>query len=496
MCVLMGCGAAPAVRVGSADTVASAATPSESPSTTAVPATWTEIDVGPIEGDQAASLAEFDGHVWMARTSEKRSQITVTQIDGEPGAATVIDLGHPAFDFQMRGTPNGLLVVASNSDDFTAQSWTSDDGATWLAGELSDSPFDPIGIAWVDDHLLVSGAFRPPQTPNAGPFRPGLFRSNDGVDWTEVLLDPTVFATSDGFLGPIVDTGDRLVTTSSLPTGDYSFPATFESVDRGATWRRAADTGPSPAVVSTAGSTIIGINAIDSPEAGSVPIVVNQSGAWQPADLSLVVPPYQYADSFALSSEPVALLALSVEPSPEYCYDHRVECNTGSTARTIIIGAQGSVAAIDEGDLTGRGLVDAGMIGSDGSIYLLRHRDDRFVLRSWPATGEPVPTLPPVEPFTPSGPPLVTWQDQVTVGKVYRYQLRTHCGIGFLGQFNDSTWWILGSPTGVYGGSDDSGSHVLYGEIHVIAQDRIEYWIDDQFVATYESRTDEPQLCA
>ena len=61
------------------------------------------------------------------------------------------------------------------------------------------------GVTAVDGSLLVPGAFRPVDEPGTGPFTPGMFRSDDGVTWTEVPLDPAVFDMTDSYLGPVID---------------------------------------------------------------------------------------------------------------------------------------------------------------------------------------------------------------------------------------------------------------------------------------------------
>ena len=53
------------------------------------------------------------------------------------------------------------------------------------------------------------------------------------------------------------------------------------------------------------------------------------------------------------------------------------------------------------------------------------------------------------------------------------------------------TWWLLDTPSGEFSG--DGG--FVFGEIHVIADDRIDYVVDDRTVAVYEPRPDEFPGC-
>lgn len=454
---------------------------------------WEEIDLGPALGDDFVSLAEHDGGVWFARLVDERTMIEVRDLTGEQ----VHQINAPSSPTPPRlfDTPLGLLMVTSDYESFVPKSWLStDDGVTWAEGAVADRPFDVIGVAAVDGHLLAAGALRPLDQPGMGPFTPGLFRSDDGITWTEVPLDPALFDTTDGYFGPIVDQGDRLVTTTTRDIDGYRMPVMVESLDRGLTWQAAADAGGAPSGLVSAGSTLVGVNSFVAPDERAYPISTNSGRAWDEVDLSRFAPPFQYASVFHLSGGPNALIAFAVEPTTEYCYEHVDECRSGYVPALLLIDADGTVASVDLGMSAARS-PSSGLVGTDGSIYVVTYRDDRLVLRSWDADFGPVPTVPDVGSFTPSGPPLVEWGSTLESGETYRFPLGTHCGIDVLGDFNGQHWWIDGAPEAAYDANQSDMMQRLLGEITLVDIDTIEYRLGGELIASYAPRLEEPPGC-
>jgi hypothetical protein len=456
---------------------------------------WEEADLGPALGDDFVSLTEHDGEIWIAHpVGENRAEIEVRNLAGDQ----VHDFGTAGSSMAplLRSTPFGLLLMTSDYESFLPKSWLStDDGATWTEGTIADRPFDVSGLTVVGDHLLASGAFRPLADPNSGPFTPGLFRSDDGVTWSEIVLDRTVFDTTDGALWPIVDQGDRLVTTSTRLVDGYFAPAMFESLDGGFTWQLSADAGPVPSGFVTAGRTLVGIDAVSTPEAPLNPVAANSSRTWSSVDVTPFVPPFQYSSAFVLAGGPQALVSLSVEPTVEYCYENTDACGRGYTPVLLLINSDGTAASIDLG-LPGAQSANSGFVRADGSLAVVTYNDDRLVLRTWDVADGPVPVRPKLAPFTPTGPPTVQWDSEIQVGETYRYALYTHCGIDFLGKFNDKNWWIVGSPSEAYDPNPRSGSQQILGEMVMIDDDTIEYRFAGDLIATYAPTPEAPPGCA
>lgn len=474
-------------------TVESVPSTDESPVGSGDVSKWSEIDMGPAIGDDYVPLTEFGGEVWAARLTEQRDSFEVRHLDG--GDVHRFEAPPGARPPQLFGTPFGLILLTSDYESFLTTVRVSTDGAaTWTASQISSRPFDAAGVTIVDGALLASGVFRPETDPGTGPFTPGMLRSDDGVSWTEVPLDPTVFDMSDSYLGPIIDLGDRLVVTGALESGEFRMPAMFESLDRGSTWRVASDAGPAPTAVVAAGRTLVGVSAYQSPLEPATPVSTNSAGEWRAVELSRFARPFQYATTFPLSGGPSALISLNVEPTTEYCYENIEECQPGLTPVMLLVSEDGSVVSVDLG-MTPTSWPTSALVKSDGSLHVVTARGERLVLRTWDAASGPVPTMPDVEPFTPSGPPLVEWGSALEVGATYRFPLGTHCGIDVLGEFNGEHWWIVGSPEAAYDQYQFDMTQRLLGEVALVDPATIEYRVDGELIATYAPSAEEPPGC-
>ena len=455
---------------------------------------WAQLDLGPVLGDDYVSLAEHDGDVWIAHLVDDRTAIEVRNLAGD--SAHRFDAAQSMGPPQLRSTPFGMLLISSDYETFRPLSrLTSDGGATWIDGTISELPFDVSGVAVVDGNLLAPGAFRPIDQPSMGPFTPGMFRSDDGVTWSEVELDRTVFDSTDGGVGPIIDAGDRLVTTSSREDGGYFVPALFESHDGGLTWQTVSDPSPAPTMITNAGPTLFGIDSFHLPDAPADPITVYSSGAWTAIDVSGFVPPFQNSSSFVLAGGVAALITFAVEPTVDYCYEHPDDCEHGYLPTLLLIDQDESVVSVDLGFAAARAPSSA-LVRSDGSLDVVTYDGDRLVLRSWDASNGPVPTLPDVAPFVSTGPPVVQWDSDLELGTTYRFPLGTHCGIDFLGNFNGRHWWIVGAPTDAYDASQLVYTQRVLGEVTMIDEATIEYRLDGALVATYAPSPEEPPPCA
>ncbi len=454
---------------------------------------WSEVDLGPAFGDDFVSLTELGGEVWAARLTEQRDAFEVWQLAG--GQVHRIEAPLGSNPPRLLGTPFGLILITSDYESFLSTTRLSTDGgATWTETLISNRPFDVAGVTAVDGVLLASGALRPEIEPGVGPFTPGMFRSDDGVNWTEIFLDPTVFAMSDSYLGGIIDLGDRLVVSGTLDDDGYRLAAMFESLDRGATWRVASDSGPVPTAVVTAGLTLVGVSAFLSPLDAATPLSTNSADERRVVDLARFSPPFQYTTTSALSGGPSALISLVVEPTTEYCYEHVDECQQGSRPVLLLVSSDGSVVSIDLG-ITSTSWPTSALVASDGSLHVVTFRDERLAIRTWDAANGAVPTMPDVAPLTPSGPPLVEWDATLDIGLTYRFPLGTHCGIDVLGDFNGQHWWIVGSPEAAYDQYRSDMTQRLLGEINVVNDRTIEYRVDGELIATYAPSAEEPPGC-
>jgi hypothetical protein len=107
--------------------------------------------------------------------------------------------------------------------------------------------------------------------------------------------------------------------------------------------------------------------------------------------------------------------------------------------------------------------------------------------------------LEPVAPPVPAGPPLVESGAHLEVGRTYRYPLYIHCGTEYLGEFNGRHWFAVPGEGIDNGELQDAGLPIvqnsLFGEMTVVADDRIDYRAGDILIAVYQPKPDEPPAC-
>jgi hypothetical protein len=126
---------------------------------------------------------------------------------------------------------------------------------------------------------------------------------------------------------------------------------------------------------------------------------------------------------------------------------------------------------------------------------------ERLELWRWPGGSVPPLLEASAEPETTPGPPLARHGDHLDIGTPYRFPLYTHCGIGYLGQFNGSFWhWARRASDGPMPPSTESwpmaGQSVL-GYVTLVDAQTIEYSLPGgEVIAVYEASDVEPPGCA
>ena len=430
-------------------------------------------------------MVEHGGELWLARQIGDDSQLVLSIVDAGSSRDVQLDFGQPVIALVMASTPAGVVVVASGVEEFVPHVWVSVDGEQWSSSTISDSAVDVAGVVWLDGRFVAAGSERVGTDPSAGPFEPVLFESSDGIDWSEITVDDSLFA-GEGTLGPPVIVGDRMVVPGQF-TGVVRRTALFESFDGGATWRVVDDEGPAPSWLTVVGDVLVGSGAHDPATGVDQAVVINRSGRWEPVGLEQLTGPSEFGFAFPIGSDP-PVFVVEFELPVEYCYEDPDNCRNISPL-VVLIDDRGTPSAIDVRAPD----VDPGTatIGDDGTFHILLSTGRGLELRSWPSAQGPPPTLPPTTLTEPSGPPLVEWDATLEVGETYRFPLYTHCGIDVLGRFNGLNWWLFDTPAGEFDG--DGG--FVFGEIHMIADDRIDYVVEGRTVAVYQPRSDEFPGC-
>lgn len=168
------------------------------------------------------------------------SSIGVPTPTPEPSAAAWVplpiedeDRDHASLNGVMEW--NGTLVAVGRADLSRGAVWWSDDGSTWRAASVPDSPPDravhlqtPFGVG---DRLLAIGITAHPM--GSGPIGSVIWTSTDGVTWADTAASAQLQSAPLGRVGVI---GQRIVMAEGheTPTGS----AFWVSDDGGSSWQR------------------------------------------------------------------------------------------------------------------------------------------------------------------------------------------------------------------------------------------------------------------
>lgn len=423
----------------------------------------------------------------MGRPMGDNYQYVVSIIGADSTREVELDYHQPVIVDAMTSTPVGVVLVVSGFEDFIPHVWLSADGDTWATDTITNSAFDVAGVVWVDGRFLASGSKRVGDNPGSGPFEAAMFASSDGIEWSEIVVDDAFGG--DGVVSAPVVAGDRVVVTLLLRGEVSSRTVMFESFDAGVTWHPATDEGPVPSQLASIGDVLVGSAASEDVEHG---IVLNQAGRWEPVGVDDLVGPSEQTDAYLVGQgHDRAVFVIDYVRPIGYCYDDPESCQRSSSLM-VALSPDGTTTLLDVGvEDPDVDTATTGSDGSDGSFHVLLAGDLGLKLRTWPAAQGPHPTLPTPTITMPEGPPLVEWEAELAIGETYRFPLYTHCGIDVLGRFNGLNWWSREPSPGGFTGN---GGTVL-GEIHLIAEDRIDYVLNGETVAVYEPRPDEFPGC-
>jgi hypothetical protein len=178
---------------------------------------WVAVGTGPNGPGPIRIWFSDDGATWSK----------VTDVPEQSGSLSDVIVGGPGF-----------VAFGNNADiDFGAPfAWTSSDGQHWAASDLNETGAYGLvfGVTQLDGQLLAGGGLIGGNGPDYGP--PVMWRSTDGVHWTQSVLDADGVEGADA-LAPI-KFGGKLTTLAS----GYHPPVgrVWQSVD-GVTWQLQPD---------------------------------------------------------------------------------------------------------------------------------------------------------------------------------------------------------------------------------------------------------------
>lgn len=97
------------------------------------------------------------------------------------------------------------------------------------------------------------------------------------------------------------------------------------------------------------------------------------------------------------------------------------------------------------------------------------------------------------------GPAFVRWDAQLDVGETVRFPLSTHCGIGYLADFNDRHWYLdvdAGSPeVTVHDEGVPMVRESVPGLATLVDEETIGYTLPTELVAVSTASDEEPPPC-
>lgn len=437
---------------------------------------------------------------------------------GRAERAEVPDLPWQFFELggAVRGPdPEGAVVAVGTAhrEDDEDETWRtaavmSTDGERWEL--VTDDDLGGPGVlrdvvATADGFIAVGGRIdgtRP--APEA--LVPAAWRSADGRQWEQLDL-------GGGLGGPDGYSGEGLVSVAAdgervVAVGEAGV---WLSPDEGETWEAVelseADgvdglvgdgEGLKAVVHGTHGFLLVGGIGGDVEGSRVLAWTSPDGEAWVAASppeglLDGVSFPIVAATARGFVVGGVTSIEASVDPAQ--CYVDILACGQN----------RGVVAALEEG---GWSLLDTSGAGESASWRpdaLAVSGEDLVVvtrgdgLTVWRHDLAALRRLEPVAPPATAGPPLVESGAQLDVGRTYRYPLYIHCGIGYLGEFNGRHWFAVPSEGIDDGELQDAGLPIvqdsLFGEMTVVAEDRIEYRAGDVLIGVYQPKPDEPPTC-
>jgi hypothetical protein len=461
---------------------------------------WEGQHLGDLDADVGAAMAEVDGVLVAAASTESGDLRTWRSVDGGELEGPSTAPGVADANLQaLAGGPQGFVAIANDwSQDPAAAPvvWRSPDGASWqpVADDLGDlGGSSEVGdlVATASGYVAVGAEVT---SGEEGAASPRAWWSDDGASWTAVHLGATV-----GFAASVAADGEVL-----HALGEHT---AWSSEDGGRTWT----SNPIPDETSTLSFGASGLAAVDGVlltsmrgehDGGDAREQLFGSGdagrTWAPIGLTGAAEvPLGEAALFGGSGSPAWLLAKGhADPysNPDLCYADPAACGGGGP---FLLQTEDGEAwrAIDVAAATGSASFDvADVLETSGRDTVVLALDDGLATWTWPASAGPLPDAPVESP--PDGSTLPVASEDVTleVGETYRYPKDTHCGIDELGVFNEQVWHVEGvSGDGPYAGEADvsadwpqAGGSIL-GYLTLVDEDTIEYSIEPggEPVATY-----------
>jgi hypothetical protein len=357
------------------------------------------------------------------------------------------------------------------------------DGSRWetISAPAFEMPGDIYAMAQLPSRdILAVGVLRSGAT---GSFRAAMWRSSDGITWEPV---PTVGElTGASSFGSVATQGETVI----LAGKRFGRPTLWRSDDGGTSWVIVDDRARGEQTVAAINGGFVRIGIPLPVEVADIAFATSIDGRdWQDGIASGLLDDglTLFARQIATTTSGVFIMGstqLDLSRRLDWCYSDLAACVTGSGSVVVLHTANGDVwRAIDVDSLLGPG------------FKALAVTDTRVgtVIAGAVRGGVEIITVPPaswsfVSPASIPRPrqlaPLATANGPLEVGVIYRYPLRVHCGLEWLGEFNGRRWKLLRQVIGTPESPRPLRAlpqieETLLGTIRLTSPDTIEYSVD------------------
>lgn len=380
----------------------------------------------------------------------------------------------------------------------------SEDGLAWEQVEVSgfSGPADVGAVVASGDTLLAGGSYRTAADPSMGGAVATVWRSDDGVAWTEVPLPGVA---GESYVADLAVDGDRVVAVGASGRGG----AIWTSEDAGASWQRSDDADVEGLYAISGAAAQDGVLVVSTTpgDSGDPGMLRSDDGGetWAPA---AAPPPSEGSEGFA----PVwsgggrffTVTSSFVESwsEPGVCYADLDRCladsvvvlhtsEDGDRWRAVDTGGIGSGEEAEVDEVTGT---------ADGRVVAMQLRGDGVRLHTWPA-GVDLPEAEEEGSAAPVELVEVPKDGELEPGVRYHAPLHLHCGMDWL-HLGDEAWRRSDDGPEVETGAGDAidpdwpvAQQTLFGYATLV-DGVVEYSLDGgEVIATYEPTRQRPPGC-
>jgi hypothetical protein len=470
----------------------------------AAEASWNVIELGEVQPQDSAAVA-VGGFALVGTGSE----IAGWALDGEPVAVATSRPESVLLTVAAGAAgASGLLAVGSDYDTFLPVVWRSDDGRSWAPGDTSglEQPGDMTALVATSEGYVSVGAFRTGKDPSGGPFAAAVWRSEDGRSWETIELP--VEAGRDSYGSGIVAVGETLVAVGQ----DGRRAAVWRSADGGATWTRstppALEGGEYSSLqgIAAHGETLLAAAAVPTPDGWEELLLLvshDKGQTWDPvelpADLRRDLGAWVQLGSTSKGFWAISYRGAEIFRDLGRCYDDLEYCRAGS--RPVLLHSPDGLEwnELDLGSLAESQYLQLLTVTEDpvGRLAVVAAVEAGMRLSAW-SDPESLPPPAPVRPEPPRNDiPLADHGAELEVGVVYRFPLFIHCGMDYLGSFNDRYWYLRSAPGSVPEAEWPTVEQSILGFVRLVDTQTIEYSIPSgEVIAIYAPSDREPPGCA